>query len=709
MNQKAFKPKAKLLLHLGDQLIKNEAIAIIELVKNSYDADASKAAVYFKDIDKKDIGEIIISDNGEGMTKKIVEDVWMEPGSDYKLKKYKKGILTKKYKRLPIGEKGIGRFGAHKLGDQIEVVTKSNNDKKEQVIQIDWREFNRVEYLEDVFISIKSRAPQIFTKNKTGTRITVNKLRTNWTRGMYRDVFRAIMSLTTPFYTIGSFNPSTELTFNNEQNEEANRKKQLAWEENLLLWKDIKKMALFEYDCTIRGSRIIKFDYSFKPWLNMDKLKPRKFDENSKQVKKILEITDNDGNSIDLSQYNIGKISFKALIYDFDSKILSKAPGNSKSIKDYLRSNGGVRIFRDGFRVYDYGEPGNDWLNLDIRRVNVPARYISNNIIIGAINLDRRDSSDLVEKTNREGFVDNNAYKAFKQSILYSIDKMEGFRSIDKNLIRKYYGPTAMSEPVISGINELRKLVKNKVKDNNTRLEAVRWLNKIEKDYREINNILLRSAGSGMNLSIVLHEIEKITKEVIEIVVKTKTSGRAVKLIMHLSKLIEGYSLIVGKSDIKKVASKKLIRDALFNVDFRFKAHKIKIEKAYLQKNKNITLKCASNLIISSILNILDNSIWWFHYARTTNKKIYIDVRTNKKNGDSCIIIADNGPGFATPTEYITEPFVSMKPNGMGLGLYLAKEIMVQHKGSILFPDWNEYKIPEEYKGGAIVVLAFRN
>jgi len=133
-----FKPKARLILQLGDRLIANEKIAISEIVKNSYDACARKVTVTMNDIDNPDKGEIIILDNGKGMDLDILENVWMEPGTDYKEKQLENNKLSEcsslsndeKFSRLPIGEKGIGRFGVHKLGNKIEYDVPTKSDSK---------------------------------------------------------------------------------------------------------------------------------------------------------------------------------------------------------------------------------------------------------------------------------------------------------------------------------------------------------------------------------------------------------------------------------------------------------------------------------------------------------------------------------------------------------------------------------------------------
>ena len=96
--KKPFRPKAKLLLELGNQLIKDEGIALFELVKNSYDADATDAVIEMRNIDLIEKGEIVISDNGTGMNLDTVLGAWLEPGTDYRQKQFNSGLRTKKFK-----------------------------------------------------------------------------------------------------------------------------------------------------------------------------------------------------------------------------------------------------------------------------------------------------------------------------------------------------------------------------------------------------------------------------------------------------------------------------------------------------------------------------------------------------------------------------------------------------------------------------------
>jgi len=692
-NEFIFRPRARLLLQLGEQLIRNENIALFELVKNSYDADATMVSVIMERVDNPEQGVITVEDYGTGMDMDTIENVWMEPGSDYKERRYKEGKRTEKFKRLPLGEKGIGRFAAHKLGNIIELVTRKQG-RKEIYLKIEWNRFKESKYLEEVPIEIFERDAQIFEDNRTGTRITIKKLKRAWTRGMIRSLHRSFNALCSPFDSPEFF----RINFEIDEKE---------WLEGLMSWKESSEYALFSFKCEIEDQFVKEFTYKFTPWPAMTKLKQRQVTDEDKKIKKLLRMVDKSGKSIDLSKSKIGRVIFEGLIFDRTSRILDLGVQDKMGLKEYLNANGGIKVYRDGVRVYDYGEPENDWLSLDIRRVNVPAKRTSNNIIIAAVSIDREKSQDLIEKTNREGFIENEAYLVFKSAILYALNLVETLRATDKDEMWTFYGPTPRSEPVVSKIDELRKVVEKKVKDEQLKEEVKTYLDRIENDYKYMNEILLRSAGAGLSLSVVIHEVEKIVDELKRVVKKEGGSKRIVTLVKHLSQLIEGYTLIIRRSGKKKWDMKRLVDQAIFNMEFRFSVHKIEIIKGYEYFKGDSEIECARNLIVGTLMNIMDNSIWWLEYGRIENKKILIKISEATPEFTS-VLIADNGPGFSLPTEDITKPFISAKPDGMGLGLHIAKEVMLAHRGNLIFPEEGELTIPQEFKNGAMIGLAFR-
>jgi len=692
-----FKPRARLLLQLGDQLIKNESIALVELVKNSYDADATRADIIMEDPESNDC-TLIIEDDGYGMSLDTVLNVWLEPGSDYKSKKIKNLEFSPRFKRLPIGEKGIGRFGVHKLGDVIEMTTKAQGSKEVHVI-IDWSLFYRYDYLEDVPIQVIEReVPEYFKNGETGTSITIRKLREKWNRGIAREVKRSITALVSPFETHDSFKP----TFNIIDKPE--------WFEGLLEWDEIKDYSLYNFKAKISDNKIIEFEYRFTPWASMPKVSKRKIDGSNELIKshsniqKEIEFIDSSRN------IEIGDVVFEGYIFDRDPYILKMGVSDKKGFKNYLDGNGGIRVFRDKLRVYDYGEPENDWLELDYKRFQNPFRSFSNNQILGAVYLDRKFSINLIEKTNREGFVENIAYKKLKFSLEHIVKLVEIIRESDKRRLKNIYGPTPKSEPVMSLLIEAKEYAESKVEPLTVKKQIVKYLNKIESDYKRVNENLLKAAGAGLSMSVVVHEVEKIIAEIMQVLKTEDSNSRLLKLVKHLSSLIDGYAEIIRRSKQSSENVIEVIDQAIFNTEYRLKAHNIEIIRQYRNYSGETNIKLTKSLIIGSLMNLIDNSIYWLNKARSSNlnlkQKIFIDLIEDRSYIN--LIISDNGTGFLIPTEDIIEPFVSAKPGGVGLGLHITNEIMLAQNGRLIFPDYGDFELPSEFKSGATIVLAFK-
>jgi signal transduction histidine kinase len=711
-----FQPRARLLLQLGDKLIKNENIALLELIKNSYDADAKKVKVRMEKTTEKQKGRIDIIDDGCGMDMKIIEDVWLQPGSDFKEQLLVRQVRTKKYKRLPIGEKGIGRFGVHKLGNKIEMITRMEGSN-EIVVKIDWNEFAKNKFLKDAKFEVVERTPEYFLRNRSGTRIIITDLRNDWDRRMVRELYKSVFTLNSPFIKSGKFKVEIELD-------------DPTLIEGLPKWDEIQKLSLFHFKCTLEGSSIKTFLYEFTPWENMEGLDYRKVTESDDFIQNrdtliardrdnpkkevIINLGKNYGN--ENTPKTLGEITVEGYIFDRDKSVLEL--GNQAKVNllsKYLDEQGGIRVYRDNIRVNEYGEKGNDWLNLDSRRVNVPMKRVSNNLILGIIDLKSESSSALIEKTNREGFIENEAFKDFTAAMLYVIGLVETQRDIDKSLIRNKYSPKEKEEPVLSHLFQLRELVNLKIKDEKLNKDITKHIDKIEEDYNQLQDILLTSAGAGLTLGIGLHEVEKVIKELNLAVSKEQAPLKVGELIKHLDKLIKNYSDLLQQNESDDEDIKKLIKGALFNVEYRTEVHKISIIKDYSKYHGNTKIKCSRRLLMGAVINIVDNSIYWLKRKQIQlkkidkifSKKIYINLYDDKA-GYLDLLIADNGNGFDLPISQITRPFISSKESGIGLGLHIAKEVMKLQSGLLYFPELGEYDIPDEFKTGAVIVLKIK-
>jgi signal transduction histidine kinase len=686
----SFKPRARLLLLLGDQLIRDPGVAVFELVKNAFDADSPTAIITMSRVDDPARGQIIVEDSGVGMDSDTVSGVWLEPGTDNRIRQKERGEPTAKFRRVPIGEKGVGRFAAHKLGNRVRLITRSAKSA-EVLVEIDWEnDFKNKRYLNEVEIRVVERTPEHFTGRRTGTRLEITQLRETWTRGMLRDLARAVNAISSPFSGIGDFKAKLILEDHRE------------WLEGLLDVRDVLKYSLYQAKCLLKGSRL-SYAYEFTPFPGMEKrVGPRK-------VTHSLALGDSK-HFINLDNHNIGPVELKIYVFDQDARTLKLGDvSDRKGLKEFLNESGGIRVYRGGIRVYDYGERGNDWLGLGGRRVNVPTKRLSNNLIVGAVTLDINKSADLklnrglIEKTNREGFVENADYEAFRDAVVYALQSIEVERNIDKRRIRNAYADSNLREPVLEDITELRGIAEKK----NLITEIGPYLDRIEADYRSIRDRLLTSATAGLSLSVVIHEVEKGVAELVLAVEGDKATNKIRALAKHLAELIEGFGALVRRSGVSTERASSLVSQAIFNLELRLKVHRIAIVKR--QRRTDFDVKCSRRLVISTIMNLIDNSIWWLDnkWGDQQGKKKILIEQVSDLNGHPAIVVADTGPGFMDPPEFLVEPFLSRKPDGMGLGLHIASEVMKAQGGELVFPDKGDIDLPAEFDG-AVVALSFK-
>ena len=693
-----FSISPRILSHLGEDLIKNESIALFELIKNSYDANATSCEINF-DFSNEDLKSLSITDNGDGMNINIIKNIWLVVGTDYKRKeldKFKKTQDQRK-KRLPLGEKGIGRLSVHKLGNKITLISKSKNNN-EVKLSIDWNQLNSAQKIDDFIIELtENEMPEEFI-NSTGTKIIVEELKTNWDRRQLREVYRNITSLNSPFSDKSD-------TFNIHIKSNSNVF------DGLPNFEEIKNSALYFGHCKISSSRIIDFQYEFKPWDSLSKIEKRSvsIQDLSTEDKNIQR---KDNSPINLDTSGIGDIEFDIIIFDTDAQIFNYTNIEKTTVKDYLRENGGIRVYRDGVRIYNYGEKDNDWLGIDLKRVQRIGGNVSNNIIIGAVKINRNSSYGLIEKTNREGFIENESYFDFLESVDYALSLFVRQRNIDKHRLSTLYKKYRSVEPVLADLNELISVVEKKIKDKTSKDEILKYLYRINTQYHQVKEILIKSANAGLNLGSVIHTLDKLLSQLTGCINRNEKQ-KAIEISLLLEKIVRGYSSMLKKSDIRQHSLSEITSIALDNYEFRFLDHSINVISNYKESTLNAYLAKAE--AISVLTNLLDNSIYWVSYSKNNkeNRKISVFL-TDQIKGYNSIIVSDNGPGFNLPLDVATEPFQTGKPHniGSGLGLHVAKEMMLAMKGKLLLiAEKNEINFPtqiqEDKVNNAIVALCF--
>lgn len=694
MEKTFFKPRARLMLELGEQLIKNESVAILEMVKNCYDAFARNVDISLQQLDNASEGRIVIQDDGIGMSKETVINHWMEPATLNKKNIINNPKATNSYMgitRAPLGEKGIGRFGAHKLGNHIKLVSRNHGGDKEVYFEINWNDFDNDKYLNEISVEVYERIPQVFLGESSGTRIEITELKHEWNAREYRNVYKNILALNSPFLTNDSFR--VKIKSNHSE-----------WEKGMIEFDELQDRALYKARIALENDMITEYSYEFKPWDVLQKVKPRKSSEYNNTP--IFDVDDKKGGRrVSLKPFNIGKVIIELRIFDLDSYILNLGfPSDKNTLKKYLKQNGGIAIYRDNMRLYEYGEASNDWLGLGTRRINNPSKTLSGRIVVGAVFLDRLSSGDLIEKTSREGFIENAAYDCFVKAVLYAISCVENDRMLDKSDLRLYYSGT-YKNPVIDSVRKLTELIDKKIKDEKIKKEIKSALNNIEKEYIDINRIYVKSSSIGLNLGMVIHEVDKILKELQKGVQQEGASVHIRKLVSDLAMRISSYAELVKSTKSRNVPINELVTGTLNVFKYRIRAHDLKIENCVKDTENKVV--CAESLVRSAIMNVLDNSIYWLEKYEITNKKI-IFVDFIPETGYRGLLIVDNGKGFSLPKDKLVMPFISKKEDGMGLGLHLVNEIMGTIGGKLIFPDVADFNIPTEYEHGAAVAMIFK-
>lgn len=706
--ERHFRPRARLLQQLGDQLIGTPRLAVFELVKNAYDADASKVEIEIKGIGSSN-PSIRITDDGSGMSLDIVRDIWLVIAHDHKEKQLARKQRTPKG-RLPLGSKGLGRLSVHKLGNKIRMITRSH-DEPEVVVEIDWNRMIEQEFLADAEVDIEIRTPEVFTGDRTGTEIQISELRDKrWTRGEIRRLYRQITSISSPFGQVGRDDFQAILQVPDYPQ----------WIERLPDPAELLKRAPWKYSFDFDGHRF-RYSYDFKGIPGIQRKSREVREDHTSLLIPPPENDDDDplfsGKSqvgsmrkviADLSMLDgIGPVSGEFYVFDLTPRI-AKQMGETKLIKDFLDENGGIRVYRDGIRVYDYGERSNDWLGLDLKRVNNPTRGLSRNIVVGHVSISQDRSSALVEKSNREGFIENDAYERFRRIVLGAIDPLQREREIDRKAIRELLGE--VQDPETRSIMEPVSKIRTIASRNNLSGAIDPLLDRIENEYVEMKNRLLTTGISGTSLAVVFHEIEQGVRSLYKNIENRPEMEGVASQVEEMMRLLDGFSDLLRKKDRKRVDLRKLVRRARDLNKIRFRHHNVRLEcPAADDEAPEVTVSCSFGLTLGAITNIIDNAIYWMR-AKWPNedeagRRLYIGIDENIGDGPA-IIIADTGPGFNDAPSEIVRPFYTRRPDGMGMGLYYANMVMELNDGALLFPDASEVDVPDSFDG-AVVALRF--
>lgn len=705
---KPFKANAHLLKLLGDELIGDDRLAVFELVKNAYDANATRVDVTLN-LGSDNPNIIIWDHNGFGMTEDDILNKWMEIGTNSK-RKENKVRTPPPLKRLPLGEKGVGRLAVHKLGKQLIINTRAKNSLEHQ-ITIDWPKLiGEAQYIEDTQVTITPLdTPQYFS-SETGTRIEISDLNnTDWTRGDLRRLKRLLTSLISPFKSVSDFDVKLNVP---------GREKEIA---DLLEAQDILDKALWTYDFIIDENGQFSSTYTFNPPQTFKELassavetKDEKLEllEPSKEEELAREEDLRDALLLQPEDLKgIGSISGTLYVFMKSPAVLS-AVGSPQLIKEYLKEQSGVRVYRDGIRVFNYGEGKDDWLGLNAGRINMPGQKIDTGMVIGGIDLNLEDSDGLKEKTNREGFDDNSTYKRYRWIVASIIEDFHLKHRKDREALDAYLkGDIKDASPATTRFAESIDDIKKSIKKHKLEEEMSNKVAQIESDYLQMREVTLSSGIAGINLAVIFHEVERGVDDLNESIRQSDDYEILLKRAEHLSELLEGFAPLLRRNE-QKTFSIKALTQKIINLNLhRFEHHNVTIScPINTDESESFEVTAPFGLLQATLTNLIDNSIHWTSLkaekeGRSFKPAIRIDTLLNWFKEGPALVVMDNGPGFSLTPEEAIQPFKTSRPGGMGVGLYYSDKVMETIGGRLQICHPEDLDLPSAYQGAAVVMI----
>lgn len=725
MARKSFSVDARALLTLGRDSIKDHATAVVELVKNGYDADAKIIEVELLSSE----GVLRIADDGDGMSERIVEKNWLRIGFSEK----RDQPTTKRLSRRKTGEKGIGRLSADRLGSKLELRSKAF-DEMPVGLGIDWslfdvpgRDISSIELQ-----SLENPAPRLPNDASTGTELLISNLRQLWTP---EDVSKlhVELGLLLPPYLESS--KSLQIKFKND----------VVGELNGLVEREFIENAEIEFDGTICNDG--KLSYSIRYRLNgSNEFKTTPGLVESEQLLTSLQgvieanqrkqkLTDDqlELDKLEFSRWMVGPVRIRLSFFPRRADLLEKSGLSLSELRSFLDKNSGVRIYRDEIRVKPYGDPDSpeaDWLSLNERKVRNPAGAgrasfaIGSSQIVGAIFISRDDNPKLIDSSSREGLIDGYEFKQLRAAAVYCLTIIEAryhtshvesqgdvtskavlakaavkdlryeLSTLKNELVELKSIPSSVSGRSVTAPMEQIEVVLNKIADAERQIEEIASQNTV---FRGLASVGIASAVFGHeteisaasaqgSITLAKMRLDSGDFDVAELMSDLLSAETAVQQIASWG----SFALLRVKKDKrqrKKVSIDKIIRDVLQELKKPLMVVDIDL-KSDLEE---ISARTFSMDIEAVVINFLTNA---YHAVKSIskNRTIQIILRSRDKGERHGfeICVSDSGPGFnEAHKDAMWQPLFSTRIDekgrsaGTGLGLTIVKSAVEELGGSV--------------------------
>lgn len=689
-----FSVDAQHIQRLGFELVGKQETALSELIKNAYDADATEVRILFENHQEAG-GKLIISDDGLGMSATTIKQTWMRISTDDKLKT----PVSELYKRKKAGKKGIGRFAVQRLGKCLILETELEGQTTGLRVHFKWdSEFTSGRDLNRVWNKIET-----YNKNKDahGTKLIIDDLRDKWTEKTIERVWKSVLLLQPPYklskVKSNELDPGFSVVINGISNER--QEKEVS----------IQKSFLDHAIAIISGYIDANGEATYR-------VQSRKLNLDDKHIseRKFL-----------LS----GPVSLETRYFIFTTEMMAGI--SSRAASEMGNRYGGLRIYRDGFRVLPYGEPHDDWLQLardtGRRTLLVPA---NNSNFFGQVEITKEDNLLLEETSGREGLIENEAYeelqKFTRQCVEWAALRIASIRERKQTASQKGFTstvrkPSEVIEDIISDFedefecssvdNESTDKTKKAFEDIRTATKAYEELQDRSTEERIRYDAMLRILASlGLSISVFGHEVKGISNSVkmalaifkkaledneespnkIVLMKKAEAIDESVSKVFDLGRYIANLMSNTETRELKSISVRGVIED--FTDQFSDYMRKQNINfSVVVDPPGTRTCKMHRSELDSVLFNFLTNSIKALRKAKQNDRRIRVSASIEDTYIN--IFFEDNGCGvseeyqdrifdpFFTTAEIDTEDEIT--GTGTGLGLKIVSDIATSYGGDV--------------------------
>ena len=754
ITQIPFTVSARTARLIGQENFANAEGAIIELVKNSYDADATVCVIIIDPINDS----IRILDNGDGMTDNIIRNQWMTIGTDDKRTNYKSKT------RIKTGAKGIGRFALDRLGKSSTLITKTL-ESESLVWDVNWDQFegsgavisdvkatlqigNNSFYDElaeiNRFSGIGDEILNLWNEEK-GTLISIDYLKDEWDERTTESLFSNLEILVPPletnifqiflFSTIepekyGKVQPTIcdDYDYKIDAKVDENKNVKLTVYRNELNFGDLKRIGFFE-----------------KTKLKQENYSLQSFEKGSFEIDTNLESLIAGFKDVDINN-NLNKIG----AFSFSFYFMKRGGGQEKdeeigkypykAVNYNIRTNwlnkfGGIKIFRDNFRVRPYGETKSssfDWLDLGKRAlsnptVTRPGYHVRPQQVYGIVNISRIDNINFEDKSSREGLQENDSFTLFKEIIKSIIEVFENDRNQIMISLKKIYDDENKKRQAKEAADKIIK-DKNNPKSGNaaeeksekdTLISAIEAYKEDIEELQDEQKILRVLASAGLIVTSFAHEFRNHTDSILPRTDELKEVLLQVIDINKLKDLPDFFDPYIMLSDMRKQDErlKSWLDFSISSVRKDKRSRRIINMVAYIEGLEKIWQSLLSRRNIKLTIdkwkftevnfngheidldgifnNLITNSVDAYKRADAGDlREIKLSFAFNPldTNGIS-VVYEDRGPGLLTEISdpnKIFQPFYTTKRDektgekiGTGLGMWIVKSTIDEYNGDI--------------------------